>query len=531
MADWYNKSRVSQPGSVVLKTWNAERQAARELKAQRGVQKRSFSGAQQSRLTASWQTVPSNVNQLLSRDRRILVARSRELSINNEYAKQFMTLLKSNVVGASGISVSVQALRDNGELDEIDSAACEAAFKQFSKVGYFEVSHKLSRCDFERLYVETLARDGEVLWREHKRRGPHNYQVQFLDPLLIDDTYNLELPSGTKIRMGVEMDSFGKPLAYHLLPERVNDIQALGITYVSNDRVRVSADELHHDFIVEHPGQVRGIPWMAASALAMNMLGGYEESAVVAARVGASKMGFFKRSDEAPPGEAAVEALADAVDEAGTLLSDAEPGSFAVLPNGVDFTPFDPDYPHAMFSDFVKQCLRRVSAGLPGATYTSLSGDMESANYSSMRVDLIRERETWKAIQRFVCERFTERVYSAWLPLALVSRVVVTSYGAPLPFSKLKKFDAAVCQGTRWPWVDMEKEVRANAAAIEAGLTSRTRVIKEQGGDPEQIWKELDKERKRLKEHNAQYAKPNTTPASAGVAASTPGNDQGDPNA
>ena len=460
---------------------------------------RTYASAQMSRLTSSWGTHPTSINQDLYRDRRILVARSRILKRDNEYAKQFVAMAKSNVVGPSGLSLQVQALRDDGTLDEFDSTALENAFADFSKIGNFEVTGKLSRCDFERLWIETLATDGETLVRRITKRGAYNYQLQMLDPLLIDDSYNVDLTADVKIRMGVEVNGWGQVLAIHMLPNNANDIHGSGVgSWAGSQRVRIPASEIWHDFICEQTGQLRGAPWMATTALTMNMLGGYEEAALTAARVGAANVGFFKQTEDAPGDPNA--AMADGKDGNEDFVVDAEPGTFRTLPLGLELQNFNPDYPHAMFGAFVKQCLRRVSAGLPGSTYTALSGDMESVNYSSARIDLLRERETWKSLQNFEIERLAARIYSEWLPLALISGKVVSSKGQPLPFSKLKKFDAALWQGVRWPWVDPMKEVGANIEAINNGLTSRGRVIREQGGDPEEIWKELEKEKLRLKD-------------------------------
>lgn len=460
--------------------------------------KRAYAAAQMTRLTSSWTTQASNVNQDLYRDRRVLVARSRELKRNNDYARQFITLIKSNVPGSQGMGLQVQALREDGSIDEFDSSALEDAFARFSQLGNFDVTGRHSRADFERLWIETLATDGEVVVRRVAKRGAFNYQLQLLDPLLIDDQYNTDLANGRKIRMGVEFDGWGVVSALHMLPERVNDVTGNG-NWGGQNRIRVPSTEIWHDFITEAVGQLRGVPWMATSALAMNMLGGYEEAAVIAARVGAAKMGFFKANEDAPAAPEPAQALADDTDAAGNFIQEADPGVFSVLPQGYDFQAFDPDYPHQMYGQFVKQCLRRISAGLVGTTYTSLSGDMESVNYSSARVDLIRERETWKSLQTFMIERLNARIYSEWLPLALLSGQVVDKTGKPLPFSRLKKFDAAIFQGARWPWVDPEKEIKGAVEAINNGLTSRGRVIREMGGDPEEIWKELEKEEKRLK--------------------------------
>src|SRR5205085_11694175 len=95
--------------------------------------------------------------------------------------------VKSNVVGATGMALQVHALRSDGSIDDHDSGVCEDAFKDFSRLGNFEVTGKLSRATFERLLIETVARDGEVLVRRLKKQGPHNYQVQLIDPALLDE--------------------------------------------------------------------------------------------------------------------------------------------------------------------------------------------------------------------------------------------------------------------------------------------------------------------------------------------------------
>jgi capsid protein len=48
-----------------------------------------------------------------------------------------------------------------------------------------------------------------------------------------------------------------------------------------------------HAFLPERAMQTRGAPWMSPVIADLKMLNGYREAELVAARVGASKMGFF----------------------------------------------------------------------------------------------------------------------------------------------------------------------------------------------------------------------------------------------
>jgi capsid protein len=63
-----------------------------------------------------------------------------------------------------------------------------------------------------------------------------------------------------------------------------------------------------------------------------------------------------------------------------------------------------------------------------------------------------------------------------------------------LPFEPSKLCYEWVPKGI--PWVDPLKEVQAWIAAIEAGLTSRTLVIKTLGLDPDEVWDDLQAEQK-----------------------------------
>ena len=48
--------------------------------------------------------------------------------------------------------------------------------------------------------------------------------------------------------------------------------------------------------MTKRPGQSRGVTWFAPVMVSIRMLEGYQEAELVAARAGASKMGFFESS-------------------------------------------------------------------------------------------------------------------------------------------------------------------------------------------------------------------------------------------
>lgn len=86
-----------------------------------------------------------------------------------------------------------------------------------------------------------------------------------------------------------------------------------------------ASGEIIHLFMTDDPEQVRGVPWMHAVMLSVNDLKGYNHAAIVAARIGASKMGFFTSPDGDPT------PVSDGEDGAGMPFSEADPGQFGML--------------------------------------------------------------------------------------------------------------------------------------------------------------------------------------------------------
>jgi len=453
------------------------------------VPKRSadYAAAQLSRLTASWSSFSLSANEEIFRSLRSLRARSRELARNDAHAKRFLQMVENNVVGPNGIALQNRAMdyrRDaSGAMvpvpDRAANAIIEREWARWGKRGICEITGRLSFAAFQRLYIRTVARDGEVLIRRLSgtRHAPHGYALQFLDTDRLDDQYNDDLPGGNKIRMGVELSPEGRAVAYHVLNRHPGDFRN-ALSGVA-DRERIPAGEIIHDFLADRPEQVRGIPWMHAAMLRLKMLGAGEEAAVIAFRIGASKMGFYE-SPDGDPGPMGT----DKDPATGEVYDDVEPGHIGMLPPGYKFSSFDPNYPDAAYDPFVKACLRGVASGL-GVSYNSLASDLEGVNYSSIRQGVLDERDAWMTLQAWMADGFLETVYGDWIERLLLSGAT------SLPASKIDKFAQPSWQPRRWAWVDPLKDVKANIDAINNGLKSRRQVIAEMGGDIEDVFADL----------------------------------------
>ena len=430
-----------------------------------------FEGAKIDRLTQSWSTSITSPDGELESQLRSLRARSRQLAANNDHMKHFLQLVGDNVIGPAGVQFQARSRNLDGTLDKVANDRVEAEFKSWGRFGSPTMDGGLDWVGLQKLAVETVARDGEFIAREITGRAAgnrHGYALQLLEADYLDeDLRDYPLSNGNTIRLGIEKDKWGRPVAYFFRTRHPGD-HTYNIGSKQYDRV--PADQVIHLYMMDRPGQSRGVPWAHTAMRRLNMLGGYEEAELVAARVAASKMGFYVAPDGEPPS-------VDDEDAAGNFIQDSEPGQWEVVPEGYDVKMFDPQHPTSAFADFNKAVLRGIASGL-GVSYNSLANDLQGVNFSSLRHGLAAERDQWKTVQAWMVAAFHDRVFQGWLKMALLSDAL-----KPLPVTKREKFSVVEWQPRGWPAVDPQKEVAANAAAVELMTKSRTEIAAENGRD------------------------------------------------
>lgn len=455
--------------------------------------KRSYAGAASSRLLADFYPMTRSSDAELKPALRNLRNRCRELARNNEYVTRYIGLMKTNVVGG-GINLQMKARNDAGDLDGPGNGIIEREWRRWCKMGSATVDGRLSFVDAQRLVVETLARDGEVLVRLVRgyRGNAHRFAIQFIEADLLDEDLNIKASNGNRIRMGVEIDDYQRPVAYHLLREHPGDHEFA--ERHANQHIRVAASDMLHIFMPERPHQTRGAPPLTASIVSLKMLHGYREAELVAARVAASKMGFITSPDgEGYTGD-------DTQDDHAPVMA-ANPGSFEQLPAGMDIKLFDPTHPTTAFSEFHKAILRGVAANM-GISYAALASDLENVNYSSIRQGALDERDFYRSCQQFLIGHFVEPIFAAWLESAMSF-----AEDMPLPISRFAKFaEGAAWQPRGFSWVDPLREVRANIEAVENGLLSMQDVASNYGKDIEDIFSAVERERELAEKYNIKLA-------------------------
>ncbi|MET3134620.1 lambda family phage portal protein [Oxalobacteraceae bacterium GrIS 1.11] len=495
MPKFYNEQRVSQPGSVVLRDWNAQRSAQKALLSKAQTSKRAYAGAAMNRLNSDWTALNTSADSEIITSLRVLRARSRELLRDNEYAKAAVRIIKNNVIG-TGVGVQAQVKSAGGKLMARVNDAIEEAWEDWTDKDTCDPAGKLCFADMERLVIGSLVENGEVLVRKVRQpfgQGKIPYALELIESdRLVDQWSVARAANGNVIRMGVEQDTWGRPVAYWLYPHHPGDYQFSA--FVESALVRVPAEQIMHLFIPERIGQTRGVPWFHATLKRLRNMQGYEEAEIVAARASASIVGIIESGEGVVPDDGDF----TGEDKVQPTLA-MEPGTFQQLAPGDKFTGFNPSRPNSAMDPFMRYMLRGFATGV-GVSYASVSSDYSQSNYSSSRLALLDDRDLWRVLQGWFIRNFRREIHRDWLGAA----VLAGELNIPDYYTKPKKYWAVRFKPRGWSWIDPTKEVGAYKAAVRAGFMTVSDVISltSEHADAEDVFKERRRELDMMAEQN-----------------------------
>lgn len=456
---------------------------------------RSYASAKNGRLVGDWTTQNNSANQEIRPSALILRARARQLARDDDYFIGFLKKAESNVIGQHGIILQVKSTNADGSKKTLLNQKIEDAYKDFSRKQNFDVTGQSSRRDIEALALRTLLTDGEFLIRKvNDPSSPYKLKLQMLDVDWLDENLNdpKHFQTGNRIIMSVEVDQYDRPVAYWFTEPRWATISIPGTPLVPSyeKRLRVPAEQIIHRFIKERVGQTRGVTAAHGAMLRMNMLAGYEEAELVAARVGAANMAFVS-----PP-----------TDESGTALgttppqpieTEVVPGQILELGAGYTVHEFSPHRPGSNYAVYTKSILRAIAVSF-GVSYQTFASDLEGANYSSMRAGTLEERDFWRILQKWIADHLCQDIYATWLML--------NSEGVPT--TQLGSVMYPEWRGRGFDWVDPVKDTKADVAATDRGIKTLTEILAERGKDFEETMQEFADEQALIEKLGLKFASP-----------------------
>jgi len=298
----------------------------------------------------------------------------------------------------------------------------------------------------------------------------------------IDGSLTRPLPDGGQIIAGIEFDAHGRRTAFHVLRKPPGILAGFDLS-----RIRVPAEDMLQIMRASFPGQPRGMSWFAPVLLRLRDADETRDAMILKAKLGAALAGFVYTADGTTAG------MDETRVDGGIFEGGIEPLTVKVLDPGQQITFSEPARIGPEVVDFLSVTTKEIAAGL-GVPASLISGDYGDANYSSLRAEKV-------AFQRRA-ETLQHHVFAYQLCRPVWRRFITTEIlTGRLPAPGFER-DPERYLGARWitprdTWVDPQKDVEAEIAAIDAGLLSRRQAVEARGISVEELDAEIAADRER----------------------------------
>ena len=447
----------------------APRTALRRVQARAALELLSaYEGASRDRRLANWQARGTSANAANQNDFVVLRDRAFDLVRNSPYAGRGASMFAGHAVG-TGITRRTSDVKAN-EL-----------FKNW--VEYCDADGRHDWYGLQRLIARSVFVGGEALIRKRIRRVTDGFEVplqlQVLEGHFLDHqriSLDPKSPKGNYIIQGIEFDSLGRRAAYYLWNQHPGEMLQIRSTLESR---RVPADEVIHVYVVDRPGQVRGVTHLAPVVADFKHLSDYEDATIIRKKVEACIAAVIRQPDDGDG------AGIKSKGPDGKIFEEFSPGMVARLNLGEDISFLDPR-PSAGEKEFKTGKLRDLAIGT-GLMYEQLSGDLSLVNYSSYCAGQIDFRTVMDQFRWFTM------VFGACQPMS--KWFMETAFLA----GKIGEMKAVVEYGvTLYKSVDPEKDATADLLELRIGGKTWPQLVAERGLDPKAQLDEMKEHAKSL---------------------------------
>lgn len=278
--------------------------------------------------SVNWRPSGSGPNTVAAHSLTTLRNRSRDAIRNDPWAKSACDIHTSEAIG-TGIQPYPQ--HRNAETRDL----LKNVWADWS--AYADADGRLDIYGLQSLANRAIFSDGETLARIRPRRLtdglPVPLQIQVVEADHLPIEKNELLSNGNEICNGIEFNKLGQITAYWLWRRHPSDARGMGI---ANDVAAVPASSIIHAYIVQRPGQVRGIPALASVLARLKSLDNYCDAVSFKLEVSNLFAGFVRRPMPEAPDIDPITGQELHVDWDGSPMVALEPGTMQDLLPGED---------------------------------------------------------------------------------------------------------------------------------------------------------------------------------------------------
>jgi lambda family phage portal protein len=408
---------------------------------------------------------------------------ARYLDENDGNAISVLDDLVDNVVG-TGVTIEPQVVDGNGELLEKTNAALRDAWLAWWERP--DITGTLPGSEVERLAVRSWLRDGEVFVHHvDNPRAPHFSDLPYsLELLEADycpfDTIRADSQTSNTIVHGVEKDAWNRPLAYWIYLKHPGDSGLVGLGG-SSDVKRVPAEAMQHIAFRRRLHQTRGVTVLHGVINTLYDVKEAWESERVAMRVAAAMTGFIRKGLDWQTTSAVAQQVADS--DIGARTMEMTPGMIYEA-MGDEVGTIGHDRPNNQFDPFTQALMRQVAGGT--GTRASAIMNRYDGTYSAQRQELVEGTVSYRRLFAYLLGQFYIPVWRRFVRTAVLSGQVRIE-----PQADRSSLGQADFRPPALPWIDPLKEMQAYRTAVESGFRSRHQVIRDLGGDPMEVDRQL----------------------------------------
>lgn len=293
---------------------------------------------------------------------------------------------------------------------------------------------------------------------------------------------------------GVEFDRYGMPKAFYVLPFDPQEKSPID-SQRNVKAVRYTADNfiLYMNDLSYRANRARGV---STFLQVFNLMKDHEEilDGIVQKVKNEAFIGLQFRMDANEDGNLFGNAQRTATAENGYDYSKVKivPGMNLVMGEGESVEVLESKSPHAEFDAFEKKLISRIAMPF-GFSYELITGDFSAMNDRTARVQL---KQFEKRIRREQSQlgAVASRIFQ-WALSRAVKGGVIT------PPAKAASWWTHSWGRPGFPYINPTQEAQANVLLLEKGLTSRTKILSEQGDDDfEGLMSELEYENQVISE-------------------------------
>lgn len=425
------------------------------------VKMRRFDAATTDRLNAShWQFAHGeSINHDLFTDLDRLQARCSWEAANNSLVHGAIETLTTDVFGAEGPTLRVQGLnkRANDRIEGLWRDVWEMP----------DPNGVLSGVMCGHTWIRQLCTLGSFVnvFANVERQGPVKFGFTTVSARRMGNPPGMG--ADPNMAFGVRMTEAGRPIKYYIAKR-----SRFGLgQYDPTQFEEFDASQVQHRFVAHEPEQITGFPWLTSCLGTVADLRDLDHYVMQAAKLAAcNSMGLEASSPE----------FAIDPEPITTSTVEWEAASVNVAPKGWKWVSNQSTQPSAEYAPFRHERLRELglALGMPlmMVLLSSADSNFASAHYDgAVYMRRIRAIQSWLALQTLgpmLQQVILEAVLAGYVSASAEYRI---GWAWPVP-----------------PYVNPEKQAKADRMAMEDGIASPQQVILGRGGDPDAVLAERE---------------------------------------